>query len=459
LIASESSGTIRPMNPLLIEKVIYPAYRALKRDRVLSYLADARRVGRMEPDQIRDFQWRKISRLLAHAAAHVPYYREVFKDVGAEPGDFKRISDLVGLPILRKRDFRDRAKDLVSDVCPAGRLTPGSTSGSTGESLHFHYDAASSESRRASHIHMNQWLGIRIGEKTAYLWGTAFDVARSKRLAASLRSYLSNTLVLSAFTMDAASLKAYAAELARFRPKVFVSYPSFLVHFSKSLADRGEPAFSPPVILVSGETLFDWQRDIIERGFGAQVYNHYGCCEFGAMARECRVRNGLHLASERLLVETVPVGKSPGGGDVTELVITDLDNLGMPFIRYGIEDVGTITWAPCECGLTLPRLESALGRTFDVVRAPNGNFVGGTFWTILLKRAKGVERLQVIQEKIDAITIRVEATPEFSEEGRAYVLAKIMEACGPAMRVTLDHGSKIEMSPGGKHRLVISRIK
>jgi len=446
------------MNPLLIEKVVYPAYRALKRDRVLRYLEDARKVACMEPDRIRNHQWQKLARLLAHASAHVPYYRKLLKDVGAEPGDFRRIEDLAGLPILRKRHFRDHAKDLVSDVCPAARLTPGSTSGSTGESLYFRYDAASSESRRASHIHMNQWLGIRIGEKTAYLWGTAFDVARSKRLVGSLRSYLSNTMVLSAYKMDAATIEAYSAALARFKPKVFVSYPSFLVHFSRSFADRGRPEFSPPVILVSGETLFDWQRDAIERAFGTTVYNHYGCCEFGAMARECRARKGLHLASERLLVETVPVGKSAAGDEVAELVITDLDNLGMPFIRYAIEDVGTITWDRCECGLTLPRLESALGRTLDVVRAPNGNFIGGTFWTILLKRAKGIERLQVVQERLDAITVRLEATAEFSDEDRSYVLGKIREACGPEMHVTLDLGGRIEMPAGGKHRLVISRI-
>ncbi|MFZ1946081.1 MAG: hypothetical protein WAW06_00875 [bacterium] len=450
---------MRPMNPVIIERVIYPAYRALKRDRVLRYLAEAREVGRMGPDRIRDYQLQKLTRLLAHAWAHVPYYRGVFKDLGAEPGDFRHLSDLAGLPILRKRTFRENAQDLMSDAYPASRLTPGSTSGSTGESLYFHYDAASSESRRASHIHMNQWLGIRVGEKTAYLWGTAFDAARSKRLASSLRSYLSNTLVLSAYTMDAETIEAYSATLARFRPKVFVSYPSFLVHFSKSPAAKGTAGFSPPVILVSGETLFEWQRATIEQGFGAKVYNHYGCCEFGAMARECRARNGLHLASERLLVETVPIGKSPGGDDLAELVITDLDNLGMPFIRYGIEDAGSITWERCECGLTLPRLESALGRTFDVVRAPNGNAIGGTFWTILLKRAKGIERLQVVQEKLDAITIRLEATQEFSDDDRAYVLGKIREACGPAMQVTLDLGGKIEMRPGGKHRLVISHIK
>jgi phenylacetate-CoA ligase len=219
-----------------------------------------------------------------------------------------------------------------------------------------------------------------------------------------------------------------------------------------------EVMIRPKAMLVSGETLYDWQREILEDAFKADVYDHYGCREFGGLARECRVHNGLHIGCERAVIESRPTPGSGAGEDLSELVITDLDNFGMPLIRYAIDDLGTITWDKCECGLTLPRLATAVGRTLDVVRAPNGNCLLGTFWTILLKTIKGVDRFQVIQEKLEEITIALVPTDDFTDESRDYVICKVREACGPDMKIRFEIKPELELTPAGKHRFVISKI-
>ena len=66
------------MNRYLIRKVLFPAYRAMKRDGVLAYLAEMHRVEKMDPEAIREFQWKKFKHLLEYSAKHVPYYRDVF---------------------------------------------------------------------------------------------------------------------------------------------------------------------------------------------------------------------------------------------------------------------------------------------------------------------------------------------------------------------------------------------
>ena len=135
-----------------------------------------------------------------------------------------------------------------------------------------------------------------------------------------------------------------------------------------------------------------------------------------------------------------------------------MDNYGMPFIRYGMGDIGNITWDSCECGLGLPRLESAIGRTFDIIRAPNGNFLGGSFWTLLMREVKGIEQYRVIQEKLGEITIALVATDEFPEDGRRFLVDKVRDACGPDMHVNFDLRDALEPAPGGKRRFVISKI-
>ena len=446
------------MNRFLLREVVYPVYRTLKRDRVLAHLAEMRSVQWMDPDEILAFQWGKLSRLVDHAATHVPYYRRLFKELGLAPEDLKDWADFKALPILRKHDVRANKADMISEKHGRRDLIAGSTSGSTGESLGFYYDKACHEAQRANTVRMDEWIGIRFGDRVAKIWTVPLKRTRARRLREDLRNYLSNSLVLSHYRLDEETLHSYARRLAAFGPDLVIAYPSVLTLFSEFLTGHGLEPLSPKAVTVSAETLYDWQRDTIENALQTTVYNHYGSMEFIGLARECRLRQGLHIASERVLIEDVPVeGLSPGES-VTELVVTDLDNYGMPFIRYAMEDTGSIVRDKCECGLGLPRLEAAIGRTFDIVQAPNGNLLGGSFWTVLSRQAKGIERFQVIQEEPDELVFAVVVTQEFSDESKRFITERVREACGPEMRVRFDIRSSLEPTPAGKHRFVISRI-
>src|SRR6188472_2980996 len=72
----------------------------------------------------RELQWRslesldalaleRLQRLLRHAAARVPYYRDAFRRVGVEAADFRSLRDLARLPITRKADLRPGFPDAV----------------------------------------------------------------------------------------------------------------------------------------------------------------------------------------------------------------------------------------------------------------------------------------------------------------------------------------------------------
>jgi phenylacetate-CoA ligase len=446
------------MNPLLVRKILFPVYRSLKRDNVLGYVAEMRSVQALDPDQVREYQWRKLKEMLEYASKHVPYYRGMFKSLGASPKDFRSQEDFKSLPILRKQDIRDNADALISETYPGKLLDSESTGGSTGKNLYFWVGREASEARRANTIRMNEWIDISIGDREAFLWGTAFEVGRWEKLVNAVKSRVSNRLVLSAYRMDDATLASYVERLRKYKPHVMWGYPSALTYFSQEVMAKAMDGIRPRAVVLSGETLYDWQRQVIEKAFGVKAYNHYGCREFGAIARECKMRNGLHIACERVYLEMVEVADSANGTKATELVVTDLHSFGMPFIRYAIEDMGTITWERCRCGLGLPRLETTIGRTFDVVRAPNGNFLGGTFWTILLRKRKGIDRFQVIQEREDEITIALVPAGDFTDETRRYITEKVQEACGDKMRVRFELKPTLEATPSGKYRFVISKI-
>lgn len=446
------------MHPAIVRRIIYPVFRALKRDRVLCYLDEMRRVQWLEPEAIRRYQWEKLKKLLDHAWKHVPYYGDVFGGLGITPEDIRSEEDFKRLPVLRKSDIRANSERLLADNYPRDNLAPDSTGGSTGENLYFFVGSEADQARRATTIRMNEWNGILVGDKMAMLWGTAFDMERMGKIKNAVKFWLTNQLLLSAYRMGESSMEEYVRRLKRFKPDIVVGYPSAMAHFAESILEADLNEIKPKAVVLSGETLYEWQREVIRKAFGVEPYDHYGCREFGAIARECKVRQGLHIACERVFLEVAASDKAGSDDEVGELLVTDLDSFGMPFIRYAIEDMGAITWERCECGLGLPRLKTAIGRTFDVVKAPNGNYLGGTFWTILLRKKKGVERFQVVQEELDKITIAITPTSDFSDDTRRYILDKVREACGPEMRVRFELKPDLVTTPTGKHRFVISKL-
>jgi len=444
------------VRPAVIRKVIYPAYRALRHDKVLWRLAEMRRIQTLPAQEIRDIQWLKLKALLKHASSHVPYYRRVFRDLGICSDDVRTWDDFARLPVLTKTLVRENLREFISETSHSKHLEPEETGGSTGENLFFYVDHGSGRARLASNIGMNEWTGIRVGDRTAYLWGQRFREPALQRRISAVKHWFSNTLYLSAYRMDTDSVRGHLAKLRRFGPDLVIGYPSALYHFCEVMSALGGYEIRPKAVLVSGETAYDWQRDAISGAFAAPVYSHYGCCEFGAVARECRMQDGLHIAASRVVIECGAEWDIDGAARPSELVITDLDNYGMPFIRYAIEDLGAVIWEPCACGLTLPRIRELVGRVYDIVRAPNGNCLSGTFWGHILK--EGVHKFQVVQDALDTVTIAIVPTSEFNERVKARILERVQEACGPSMKVIFNIRDSIEPTRTGKHRYVISKF-
>ena len=96
------------------------------------------------------------------------------------------------------------------------------------------------------------------------------------------------------------------------------------------------------------------------------------------IASECERHQGLHLNIEHLFIEFLrPDGTQAAPGEEGTIVITDLINRGMPFIRYRIEDVGVPSDRRCTCGRGLPLMERVTGRVADYLKRRDGSLVAG----------------------------------------------------------------------------------
>ena len=122
-------------------------------------------------------------------------------------------------------------------------------------------------------------------------------------------------------------------------------FPSYLTR----LGEVAEGTIKPNFVFTSGEMLDGETRRAIERGFGAPVFDIYGCTELKEIAWECPAHEGYHINSDRVVVETLHADHSTGRQDGA-LLVTSLYNFGMPLIRYQLGDTGRLIAASCSCG-------------------------------------------------------------------------------------------------------------
>jgi phenylacetate-CoA ligase len=251
-------------------------------------------------------------------------------------------------------------------------------------------------------------------------------------------------------------------EITSFRPTNIWGYSSGIYYFADYI-ERKHPGADLSfirAIITSSETLFDYQREKINRVFGGvKVFDHYGSREF-YVASECRQHSGYHIHSEVVLVEVVDENnKEKKPGEMGRILVTDLSNLVFPFLRYEIGDVGSMSGEnSCPCGITLPKLQKISGRIADVIVLPDRMLTPPNF-TILLSDYEGIEEYQIIQKKKDELTLNIIRNDKYKDEYEKYIRHGLSDLAGPSVRININYVDKINVPLSGKRRYVISEIE
>jgi len=439
-------------------RVLYPLWESgLRRRHTLAYLADYQRDQWLAPEQIAALQWQRLKQLLEHCERTVPYYRQRWREAGIAVADIRSLDDYARLPVLTKSDIRQHFDALQAEGWHDRVLTKA-TGGSTGDPLRFGYTRESYERRTAVMWRGYGWAGSRMGRRTLFVWGGAVGTPhRFQQFKDRVYNAAFARHVLNSFNMTDANMAEFADAIDRYRPQVIVGYVGPLVRLAQWLLDTGRRVVAPQSIIGAAESLHEFQREIIERAFGCPAYNTYGCREFMLIASECERREGLHVNADHLVVE---LQRRPGtpATEPGEVVITDLFNYGMPFVRYLNGDVATASDHVCSCGRGLPLLQRVDGRLLDAIRTPAGHLLPGEFFPHMLKDVPGLVRFQVVQRRLDQLELSLVRGPGFDEASLAYIRRELAKVVGDSLQLNVHFVDDIPLTPSGKWRVCISEL-
>lgn len=402
-------------------------------------------------DQVDDFQWRETRRLLEHAFNSVPYYQKKYSAAGIELGDIKTRADFGKLPPMSREEVNQHRTELCSQT-QKQRLLPHATGGSSGVPTRFYITLESYDWRCAASARAYSWSDQRIGERTLYLWGA--PVGRNSFLHKTkigVDRWLKRALVIPTFAQTADLWTQTFHAALRFRPRFVVGYVSSLQQFAQFLLDHSFAIPGIRAVIASAEPVYQSTRDSILKAFQAPLFNTYGSREFMSIAAECEYRDALHVHAENLLVEA-----EAGNGEAgSELLITDLHNYGMPFIRYRIGDLGSLSNSACSCGRGLPLLRRVEGRILDVLRTVDGRTVPGEFFPHIMKEVSEVREFQVQQRSPEEVVLSVVLARPFSESSERLLRQEMAKVFTAKTRLTINPVQSIPRLPSGKRRITI----
>jgi phenylacetate-CoA ligase len=298
-----------------------------------------------------------------------------------------------------------------------------------------------------------------MGRRTLFLWGGAVgEPTRAHRLKDRLYNAAFARSVLNSFHMSEANLAEYADAIDRYRPEIIVGYVGPLVRLAQWLIASGRKIRQPHAIIGAAEALHEFQRKIIEQAFGCPAFNTYGCREFMLIAAECEYHRGLHVNADHLVVELRQPAGSVADVQSGEVVITDLFNYGMPFVRYANGDRATASSEHCACGRGLPMLAQVDGRVLDTIRTPDGHVLPGEFFPHMLKDVNGLQRFQLVQRQLDRLDLSIVRGAGFDDASLAYIRREVGKVLGDSVALHCHFVDDIPLTPSGKLRVTVSEL-
>jgi phenylacetate-CoA ligase len=413
-------------------------------------------------ERIERFRDRKLRRLVRHAYARVPFYRELFDRNGVRPEEIRTAADLHRLPVISKRDFLGRPlEEILARGNDPASLVLRSTSGSSGVPFTIRRSPREEDLLRTLFLRIGYYYGFRPWLKHAKI----VYPREGKRAEDKLRAFTRDTLErMNLFRLRPIDCRLppeeIHAQLAEYQPDFVSGYSGTLARVAR-LNDPKNRAYRPRVVVTGSEVLTPSMRRDIEEGFGARVHDTYGSHEFTRIAYECTRGRNLHVCDDTVILEVLADGRPVAAGERGEVVVTALHSLTMPFIRYSLGDLVVRGEELCACGEPFSTIRDVQGRVVDLFSRCDGRPLHPYELAAAIGDAMDepwIAEYQLVQEAPKSVVLRAVPRRSPSEEEVVRIEAASMRVLGPGMAFRCEFVSVIPLTAGGKFRTYLSLV-
>lgn len=315
---------------------------------------------------------------LRHVMEHSPFYRDKLATAGVDPASIATTADLRRVPFTEKDELRRSLVEhpplgahLAVPVTDLAQIQ--ATSGTSGTPSYFGLTEHDLKVWGTAGSRAFYAAGVRPGDLVLHGWGMSKGFAGGVPAVRVLQQ-LGCVVIPIGGEAGAERLLTVAASLS---PTVFCTGPNFALHAGR-LAEEvlGRPASALGVerLVVGGEPGGGVPaiRSQIEQLWGATSCETLGNSDVVPIVfAECLERDGMHFVAQGLVhIELIDPETEEDlafeAGASGELVLTALDRLASPLVRFRTRDHLEVLSTECLCGRVGPRVR-CVGRTDDML--------------------------------------------------------------------------------------------
>jgi phenylacetate-CoA ligase len=411
-------------------------------------VAAFRRNVRKKARELTKIQEKKLKLIVRHAYDYNPFYHRLYREKGVNPYDIKTIGDFEKIPTVDRKTMQKNFPQTISVDIDPDQCYERKTSGSSGIPLTVLIDRD---------VGLRRWIGsLRQFFECGGKWTdrqmefrNVDDIigSRQKRLGWPFPKYV--RVPINRLPLDEAVLA-----LLKAKPEVVVGYPSFLI----SLAETLDKRVGTRVVFVTGEIVTDYCRKAIESKFCGNLIDTYGCTEVGNIAWECPdEHSGYHLNADSVFVEFIRDEERVSGEEEGEIVLTDLTNMAMPFIRYRIGDTGIPSDGLCSCGRTFPLMLSLKGRSDDFIVLPSGKKIS-PLALLDLNTMDGILEFRVVQKSLRLIELWTKVRKNVTIGDLQNFVSSVKIVLEKDVKIRVCLVNELPKDESGKMRRIVSEV-
>lgn len=418
---------------------------------------------RLGVDELRVLQLERLQWTLRHAYENVPAYRTKFDTAGVHPDDCRSLEDLARFPFTTKQDLRDNYPFGMLAV-PQDRVSRiHASSGTTGKPTVVGYTSEDIDMWAGVVARSIRAAGGRPGHKVHVSYGYGlFTGGLGAHYGAEK---LGCTVIPASGGMTARQVQI----IQDFKPEVIMVTPSYMLTLLDEFEHQGiDPrTTSLKVGIFGAEPWTQEMRQEIEERMDIDAVDIYGLSEVigPGVAQECvETKDGLHIWEDHFYPEVIdPFGEHTlPEGEQGELVFTSLTKQAFPIIRYRTRDLTRLLPGTARAGFR--RMEKVTGRSDDMIILRGVNVFPTQIEEVVLRTDGLSPHFQLVltkKDRMDQMTVRVEARPETSADQRraaaAALASGIKDGVGVSVAIDVTEPDTLERSVGKMRRVIDHR--
>ncbi len=335
----------------------------------------------------------KILKYLKSVVENNTYYKKLFDDNSVVLDNDFDYEEFKKIPILTKDIYRAN-QEKIEKVLEGKTIVCKVTSGSTGKPFKVCRT-------KADNIRMNYTLNCyrnRIVSNITNKKAIYFDYMYYERVRdevdkvsflvthESKNFYRFSYLYLSD-EVYAACIQYINAE----KPEWLLGQVSFMYNLAKYICVHGGLLHQVKYIECNSEYLGGEESNVISQAFGVKPTSMYGANEVNAIAIQCSCGN-MHIMDECVFCEIEE--------ETHDIIVTSLNNMFTPFLRYKLGDVAAWGHEECSCGFEGPIINLSGFRSNDYFIVDSERKIEMWFFSDVFKRLRDEKNINIQQYKI-----------------------------------------------------------